>query len=144
MPTMKQLRTTMDSGTADGAAAGKALADYYYIYNEEYNAILNTRYSVDSALFSVKNGQGPTGPADSIMLESLLLELDARMKRLDQKMLAFQASELSITPPTAAQVAEVKDLTAEVARIQVKAGTVDRILTALSKLVSLIGGVHGA
>src|SRR6202007_2596875 len=90
MPTLDELKQANND---------KALADYYYVYNEEYNALLTTKENADAALFAEKHGAGGVNMPQVLQLQSMILGLQSRIAKLDEKMLAFHQSTLAITPP---------------------------------------------
>lgn len=145
MPNLDELQDRMGADQdRDAADAGKILAGYYYVYNEEYNALLITMHEVEVALFDAQHKPGGGDIAAVLLLQSMALGLKARMIRLDQKMLAFHANQLSIEAPGEALLADVKRLSGELAQMQVKADAVNAITAKFTALAALLASVHGA
>jgi len=145
MPSLNELQTKMQSPDAAVAAeAGKTLANYYYVYNQEYNALVVAKQQANAELDNVTHNPAGVNTADALMLQSLVLANEARMKMLDGKMLAFHNSGLDITPPSQQMIADIKNLSAQVALIQVKADAVSKILGLLTQIAQLTTQVQGA
>ena len=145
MPSLNELQTAMQSkDTAVATEAGRTLANYYYVYNQEYNALVIATQQANAELDNVTHNPAGVNTADALMLQSLVLANEARMKMLDVKMLAFHNSGLNITPPSQAIINKVKDLSGKVALIQVKANAVSQILGLLTQLAQLTTQVQGA
>lgn len=140
MPTLSALQTAMNSGDpAAKAAAGKELADYYYVYSEEYNALLKTSQRAQSELFNITHDPAGLDTSQRLKLQSLILGTKSRMKLLDEKLMAFHADELAIVAPSQAQVDKIKLLSAQVSAMQVKADAVNKIVGILAAMADLTG-----
>lgn len=144
MPTLSELQTAMNSSDpAVKAAAGKQLADYYYVYSEEYNALLKTSQRAQSELFNITHDPSGVDTSQRLKLQSLILGTKSRMKLLDEKLMAFHADELAIVAPGQDQVDKIKALSAQVSTIQVKADAVSRIVGILAEMADLTGQLAG-
>jgi hypothetical protein len=140
MPTLSELQTAMNSGDpTTKAAAGKELADYYYVYSEEYNALLKTSQRAQAEFFSITHDPSGVDTSQRLKLQSLILGTKSRMKLLDERLLAFHADELAIVAPSQAQVDKIKALSAEVSKMQVKADAVGKIVGILAEMAELTG-----
>ena len=140
MPTLSELQTAMNSGDAAAkAAAGKELADYYFVYSEEYNALLRTSQRAQAELFNVTHDPSGVDTSQRLKLQSLILGTKSRMKLLDERLMAFHADELSIAAPDQAQVDKIKALSAAVSKMQVKADAVDKVVGILAEMAELTG-----
>jgi hypothetical protein len=120
------------------------LANYYYVYNEEYNALLMTDERTAAALLEIEHDTTGVDAAARLRLRSLQANVLARMHKLDEKMLAFHANALSIKPPTSAQISKVKNLSAQVAQLQVASDTVSGVVGLLTQMAKITSTIHSA
>jgi hypothetical protein len=145
MSTLDDLQTKMDSDDqAAKQAATKTLADYYYVYNVEYNTLLKSKHRADAELFTSTHNPAGMDMPTVLQLRSMILGLDSRMVKLDQKMVAFHDSTLSIQPPDDATIRNVKTLSEKVAQEQVKGSAIDRIIDSLAQIAQLTAKIQGA
>jgi hypothetical protein len=145
MSTLQNLQSDMAS--QDGAAkqaATKTLADYYYVYNEEYNAVLTSKEKADAELFQATHNETGVNMPLVLRLRSLILGLQSRQTKLDEKMLAFHSSQLSIQPPDQPTIDQVKALSAEVSQMQLKDTFIDKAADLLTQIATLTGKIQGA
>jgi hypothetical protein len=143
MSTLAELQARMAGADKDDAiAAGNELTNYFVVYNDEYNALIKKRQDAESALFDASHDPAGVDHAEVLHLQALILGLESRMKVQDGRMIAFQASTLSIAPPDAALVAQVKQLTAQVAVIAARGAAIERIMTSLGQIAALVNQVQ--
>lgn len=139
MPALAEYQERMTGeDKEDALAAATELSNFYFIYNEEYNALLTKQYEAELKLFDVTHAPTGVDQAEALRLQGLILSTGARMKYLDAKMMAFHSSAISITPPTQAVVKKVKALAAELAALVAKDTAIKKITAALTELASLI------
>lgn len=145
MPTLSEMQAAMNSSDpAVNAAAGKELADYYFVYSEEYNALLKTSQRAQAEFFNITHDASGVDTSQRLKLQSLILGTKSRMKLLDERLMAFHADELAITPPDQAMVDKIKALSGEVSKIQVKAEAVHKIIGILTQIANLTGQMETA
>lgn len=144
MPTLAEFQIRMTGADKDDAiAAGNELTNYYVVYNDEYNTLITKRQEAESALFDASHNPAGVDHAEVLHLQGLILGTESRMKVQDGKMIAFQASTLSIAPPDAALVAQVKQLTAQVAVIAARGAAIEAIMVNLGQIAGLVNQVQG-
>lgn len=144
MPTLEEFQTRMNGGDpADALAAATALANYYSVYNDEYNALIQKKMEAEMAIAA--ESTNPVGVDHSVILalQSLVLGIQSRKKVQDAKMLAFQASTLAIDPPTPAQIQQVKALTTQVAAMVVRDQAIQSLMVALGQVAGLVNQIQG-
>lgn len=143
MPNLAELQKLMHGNNKDDAiAAGNALANYYFIYNEEFNTLIKKRQEASSALYDATHNPAGANPAEVLHLQALSLWAESRMRLQDAKLLAFSASTLTIFEPDPILVAEVKNLAAKVSAMQARAQGIDNILQGLAAIAALIDKVQ--
>jgi hypothetical protein len=135
MPTLTELQDQMNTGDdANKADAAKKLANFYFVYNEEYNAWLAAEHGAESALFKLNHDPDGVDPAERMKLQSLQLRAQSRTKELDERMLAFHAGDAGIRPPSDDTIKEVKRLSGEVSETLVEAAAVETMLSDLTSI----------
>ena len=143
MSTLAELQARMAGTDKDGAiAAGNELTNYFVVYNDEYNALIQKRQEAESALFDASHDPAGVDHAEVLHLQALILGTESRMKVQDGRMIAFQASTLSIAPPDAALVTQVKQLTAQVAVLAARGAAIEGIMTILGQIAALVNQVQ--
>lgn len=143
MSTLAELQARMAGADKDDAiAAGNELTNYFVVYNDEYNTLIQKRQEAESALFDASHERAGVDHAEVLHLQGLILGIESRMKVQDARMIAFQASTLSIEPPDAALVAQVKQLTAQVAAIAARGAAIEAIMTSLGQIAALVNQVQ--
>lgn len=139
MPRLSDLKAKMkDSNQEVAAQASRDLAAYLLSYNEEYNANLVIREKAVIELDAASTDPGGVDTSRVLRLKSLVLTTEARMKMQDEKLMAFHADALSIDPPSESVAGKVKNLSAEVSEMQVKAAAVENIIGLLTKLAQAV------
>lgn len=144
MPTLAEFQTRMNGeDPADALAAAIALANYYSVYNDEYNALIRKKTEAEMAITA--ESTNPDGVDHSVILnlQSLVLGIQSRKKVQDAKMIAFQASTLAINPPTAAQIQQVKALTTQVAAMVARDQAIQSLMVALGQVAGLVNQIQG-
>lgn len=144
MPTLAELQTRMNGDDpVDALAAATALTNYYLIYNDEYNALVQKQTEAELAIMA--ESSNPAGVDHSVILhlQSLVLGIQSRKKVQDAKMIAFRASTVAINPPTAAQVHAVKDLTTQVAAVVARDQAVQGLMVTLGQVAGLLNQIQG-
>ncbi|MDO9236471.1 MAG: hypothetical protein Q7U28_10645 [Aquabacterium sp.] len=145
MPKLAEFQARMKGPDADDALkAATDLANYYIIYNEEYNTLIEKQQQAEIALYNVTHNPTGVDQAEALRLQGLILWSGSRMKFLDEKMLAFHASTVSIKPPSKTLVEQVKQLTAQIATLIAKDQAIKGIIGALTELSGLVNKTHGA
>lgn len=145
MPTLAELQARMKGPDADDALrAATDLANYYVIYNQEYNTLIEKQQQAETALYDVTHNPSGVNQAQALQLQGLILWTGSRMKFLDVKMLAFHASTLAIKSPSNTLVNKVKQLTAQISPLIAKDQAVKDIIGALTELSALVNQSHGA
>lgn len=143
MSTLAELQARMAGADKDDAiAAGNELTNYFVVYNDEYNALIQKRQEAESALFDASHDPAGVDHAEVLHLQALILGTESRMKVQDGRMIAFQASTLSIAPPDAALVTQVKQLTAQVAVLAARGAAIEGIMTILGQIAALVNQVQ--
>jgi hypothetical protein len=143
MSTLAELQARMAGADKDDAiAAGNELTNYFVVYNDEYNTLIKKRQEAESALFDASHDPAGVDHAEVLHLQALILGIESRMKVQDGRMIAFHASTLSIAPPDAALVAQVKQLTAQVAVIAARGAAIESIMTSLGQIAALVNQVQ--
>lgn len=127
----------------DALAAANELTNYFLIYNDEFNTLVQKKMEAELAI--VAESSNPAGVDHSVILhlQSLALGIESRMRVQDAKMIAFQASTLAINPPTAAQVQEVKQLTTQVAAMVARDEAIQGLMVALGQVAGLVNQIQG-
>ena len=143
MPTLADLQAQMaDPNPAIAIPAANALTNYFVIYNDEYNTLLTKRHEAETRLFDVSHDPNGIDHAEVFSLQSLILGTESRMKIQDGMMIAFQASGLSIAPPSADLVAQVRQLSAAVSAIAAAGEGIKAIMEGLGQIAGLINQVQ--
>lgn len=143
MSTLLELQARMaGDDPADAAAAGNELANYFLVYNDEYNTLLVKQHDAESALFDASHDPAGVDHAEVLHLQGLLLGIGARMKMQDSKMIAFRADDMSIAAPDDATVAQVKQLCDQVAAIAARGAAIEDILTGLGQIAGIVNQVQ--
>jgi hypothetical protein len=144
MPTLAEFQTRMNGEDPDDAlAAATALANYYSVYNDEYNALIRKKTEAEMAIAAESTDPAGVDHAVILNLQSLVLGIQSREKVQDAKMLAFQASTLAINPPTAAQIQQVKALTTQVAAMVARDQAIQSLMVALGQVAGLVNQIQG-
>lgn len=144
MPTLAEFQTRMNGeDPADALVAATALVNYYSVYNDEYNALIQKKTEAEMAIAA--ESTNPAGVDHSVILnlQSLVLGIQSRKKVQDAKMLAFQASTLAINPPTGAQIQQVKALTTQVAAMTARDQAIQGLMVALGQVAGLVNQIQG-
>lgn len=144
MLTLAELQKRMNGDDpADALAAATALTNYYLIYNDEYNALVQKQTEAELAIMA--ESSNPAGVDHSVILhlQSLVLGIQSRTKVQDAKMIAFRASTMAINPPTAAQVKAVRDLTMQVAAVVARDQAVQGLMATLGQVAGLVNQIQG-
>ena len=143
MSTLAELQARMAGADKDDAiAAGNELTNYFLVYNDEYNSLIQKRNEAESALFDASHDPAGVDHAEVLHLQGLILGIESRMKVQDARMIDFQASTLSIAPPGAALVAQVRQLTAQVAVLAARGAAIEAIMTGLGQIAALVNQVQ--
>lgn len=143
MPTLAEFQARMAGSDAkDAVAAGNELTNYFIIYNDEYNTLIRKRHEAETSLFDASHNPAGVDHAEVLHLQSLILGIESRMKIQDGKMIAFQASGLSIAPPDAALVAQVNQLCAKVSVLAVRGAAIEAIMASLGQIAGLVNQVQ--
>ncbi len=144
MQTLAELQQRMNGDDAvDALAAANELTNYFLIYNDEFNLLVQKKTEADLAILAASTD--PAGADHALILhwQSLSLGIESRMRLQDAKMIAFQASTLAIDPPTAAQVTAVKQLTTQVAAMVLRDTAVKDFMLALGQVGALVNQIQG-
>lgn len=145
MQTLAQLQARMAGpNSQDAIAAADELTNYFIVYNEEYNTLIQKRQEAESELFDATHNPAGVDHSEVLHLQGLILGIESRMKVLDAKMIAFMASSLEIAPPDATLVAQVKQLTAQVAVLVARDQAIQAIMVSLGQIAGLVNQVQGA
>lgn len=144
MPTLAELQTRMNGDDPnDALAAANELTNYYLVYNDEYNALVQKKMEGELAITAASNNPEGVDHSEILHLQSLVLRIESRMKVQDAKMIAFQASTLAINPPTPDQVAAVRQLTTEVAAMVARDQAIANLMVALGQVASIVNQIQG-
>lgn len=139
MNTLKELQDRMHGDDKDDArAAAVDLANFYFVYNEEYNALQDKLIEAEAAYIDVTQNNTGVDQAEAMRLKAFELSLDARMALLDMKMRAFHQSTTAITPPTVQAVAAIKALSAKVAVLIAKDAALAQVTQALTEMGNIV------
>lgn len=145
MSTLAELQTQMaDADPNVAIPAGNTLANYYGIYNDEYNTLLMKRQEAETSLFDASHDSAGVDHAEVLHLQGLILGIESRMKVQDGKMIAFQASGLSIEAPDAALVENVQQLCAQVSAIASRDAGIEAIMLGLGQIAGIVNQVQGS
>ncbi|KQV94103.1 hypothetical protein [Pelomonas sp. Root1237] len=144
MPTLAEFQTRMNGDDpADALAAATALANYYSVYNDEYNALITKKTEAEMAIAAESTNPAGVDHAEILNLQGLVLGIQSRKKVQDAKMLAFQASTLAINPPTAALIQQVKAISTRVAAMVARDQGIQSLMVALGQLAGLVNQIQG-
>lgn len=144
MSTLAELQAQMaDADPSVAIPAANILTNYYGIYNDEYNTLLMKRQETETSLFSASHNPDGVDHAEVLHLQGLILNIESRMKFQDGKMIAFQASGLSIGAPDAVLVANVRQLCEQVSAIAARSAGIEAILHSLSQIAEIVNEVQG-
>ena len=144
MPTLAELQTRMNGDDPnDALAAANELTNYFLIYNDEFNALVQKKTEAELAIMAESNDPAGVDHSEILHLQSLVLGIESRMKIQDAKMIAFQASNLAINPPTADQVATVKQLTTQVAAMVARDQAIASLMVALGQVAGIVNQIQG-
>lgn len=144
MPTLAELQTRMNGDDPnDALAAANELTNYFLVYNDEYNALVQKKTGAELAIMAVSSNPAGVDHSEILLLQSLVLRIESRMKVQDAKMIAFQASTLAINPPTPDQVAAVKQLTTQVAEMVARDEGIMGIMVALGQVAGIVNPIQG-
>lgn len=144
MSTLAELQTRMNGDDPiDALAAANELTNYFLVYNDEYNVLVQKETEAELAIVAESSNPAGVDHSKILDLQSLVLGTQSRMKVQDAKMIAFQASILAINPPTANQVAAVKQLTTQVAAMVVRDQAIEGIMVALGQVASIVNQIQG-
>lgn len=139
MKTLKQLQDAMQAADIDAArAAAVELANFYIIYNDEYNALQDTLVETHGQYIVATQGSAGVDHPRALELRALELSLTARMALLDEKMRAFHMSDMKINPPSRETVARVKALSGQVAALNGQATAIDAVTKALTDMATIV------
>lgn len=139
MRTLKELNDAMRSGDdAVARAAATELANFYIVYNEEYNLLQDMLILTHGQYVVVTQSGAGLDHAKAMALSALELSLQARMALLDQRMRAFHMSDMAISPPDAATVSQVKTLSAKVAELARQNAAINAISQALTDVAYVV------
>lgn len=144
MQTLAQLQARMNGDDPNDAfAAATELTNYFLVYNDEYNSLVQKKAEAELAI--IAESSNPAGVDHSVVLhlQSLNLGIESRMKVQDATMIAFQASMLAITPPSTEQFQAVKQLTAQVAAMVVRDQAIESIVAALGQVAGIVNQIQG-
>ena len=145
MRTLSELQQAMESDNeAEASKAGKELAEFYFTYNQEYNALLIAKQRGEIALDKEKHNGSGVNTSDVFKLQSMILGIASRIAMLDHQMLAFQESAFAIRPPGPDTINKVKELSSKVAKAQIRANTVEAVMKNLTELAQVTSGFAGA
>lgn len=143
MTTLTELQERMNGASDDDALrAARELANFYFIFNEEYNALQDKLIEADAAYVQATQGGQGVDQALALRLQACMLELKARMATLDMHMRAFHNGS-SITPPSAENIAKVKELSKKLAGLIVSDQALDTITGALTDIGNVVKGSTG-
>lgn len=144
MPTLAELQTRMNGDDPnDALAAANELTNYFLIYNDEFNALVQKRTEAELAIMAQSSNPAGVDHSEILHLQSLVLGIQSRMKVQDAKMIAFRASTLAINPPTADQVAAVKQLTTQVAAMVARDQAIEGLMVALGQVAGIVNQIQG-
>ena len=143
MPNLVDIQALMaDADPSVAIPAAYMLANYYGIYNDEYNMLLMKRQEAETSLFDAERDPAGVDHAEVLHLKGLILGIESRMKVQDGKMLAFRASGLSIVAPDAAMMAKVRDLCAQVSANATRGAGIDEIILGLGQIAGIVNQVQ--
>lgn len=144
MSTLAELQAQMaDADPNVARVAATRLANYYSIYNDEYNMLLMKRQEAETVLFDATHDPNGVDHAEVLHIQGLILGTESRMKVQDGKMIAFQNSGLSIGSPDATLAAQVRQLCEQVAAIAARGAGIEAILVALGQIGGIVNQVQG-
>ena len=145
MQTLAELQSRMNGNDPnDALAAANVLTNYFFVYNDEYNALVQKKPEAELAITAASNNPAGVDHSEILHLQSLVLGIESRMKMQDAKMIAFQASTLAISPPTLNQVATVRQLTTQVAALVARDQAIENVMVALGQVASIVNEIQGS
>ncbi len=145
MPTFAEYQKILDkvsSTETEKLAASQALANYYFMCNEEWSSLSKKAGETYSELDNLATDPNGVDNAKIKLVSALLGQIKARQQVLQVKADAFRDSSLAIKPPRPEVVKRVKDLSAEVAAEQVKADRASKVKNILLSLAKQIDSVE--
>jgi hypothetical protein len=141
MRTLKELQKQMRDGSSEEKlAAAMEVANFNFVYNQEYNALLNIQASAEVAHFDATRSKAGIDHVYRLELEALKARIEARKSFLDLQMMEFHASRIGIEGPDEKTIDTVKKMTDKVARQVLKDTAVRGIIAALSDIAALVNG----
>lgn len=144
MQTLAELQTRMNGEDPnDALVAANVLTNYYDLYNNEYNALVQKKTEAELAIMAESSNSAGVDHSKILYLQSMVMGIESRMKVQDAKMIAFQTSMLAINPPTPIQVANVRQLTTQVAAMVARDQAIENIMLALGKVASIVDQIQG-
>lgn len=144
MPTLAELQTRMNGEDPnDALVAANVLTNYYDVYNNEYNALVQKKTEAELAIMAESSNSAGVDHSKILYLQSMAMGIESRMKVQDAKMIAFQTSMLPINPPTPNQVANVRQLTTQVAAMVARDQAIENIMVALGNVASIVDQIQG-
>jgi len=144
MATLAELQAQMaDVDPKVAIPAANTLANYYGIYNDEYNTLLMKKRDAETALFDASHDTAGVDHAEVLHLQGLILGIESRMKVQDGRMIAFQSSGLSIGAPDAVLVAQVRQLCVQSSAIAARGAGIEAIMVTLGKIARIVNQIQG-
>lgn len=145
MPNLAEIQAQMaDADPNIALEAARTLANYYGVYNDEYNVLLMKRQEAETAIQAASTDSDGVDHANLAYLMSLKLNAESRMKFQDGMMIAFQASGLSIAAPDAVLITQVRQLCQQVSQTATKSENIQGILLSIAEIARLVNQVQGS
>lgn len=138
MTTLADLQRRMNGeNEQDALAAAVELANFYFIYNEEYNALQDKLVEANAAYVQATQGGNGVDQALGLRLQAFTLEVKARMATLDLKMRAFHNGS-PIKPPNSTNVQTVKDLSRQMATLTAGDQALSSVIDSLAQIGNIV------
>lgn len=143
MPTLAELQMRMNGDDPnDALAAANELTNYFLVYNDEYNALVQKKTEAELAILAKSSDPAGVNHSEILHLQSLVFGIESRMKVQDAKMIAFQANALAIKPPTPHQVLAVKELAMQVAAMVARDGAIENLMVSLGNIAGIVNQIQ--
>lgn len=120
--------------------AAMEVAHFNFVYNEEYNLLLNLEAATKIAHYKATHTDGGINHGYRLELEALCTQISARKSFLDMKMTAFHEGKIGIDAPDQKLVETVKKLTDKVSKMVLKDQAIGGIIKSLTEVAHLVNG----
>lgn len=104
--------------------------------------MLKSRKAVGDSLVYLAGEEAVADTETKKRLRILIGDLEADMAKINARIIAFQAEQLTMLPPSAQIIAEISQLAGEVGRLTQGAQRADQVITAVSSVIQIWTGTQ--